>query len=406
MIHSGRSRQAIVVMIIICYFLPILFLSTYSLTQKGDWLLFTLGLIAGICGTCFIFVWICQWEAALRKKFENALLEKNTLVSEYSSKLSKHVAGTFPTTSHEINPQGYKEKGLEVPLSSLDDVMQKNLSECQTQQKALLTEINIKNNVLQELHDEKENLQQHLQTIIDEFASYKNAMQEQVQQKEALIKKCQDALVEQQCHVENKQQQIALLESKERDLTYELKTLLQLVNSDTSPVTQPPYPITSHSILSEDERDPSKIAATQLKRCLDAASKMTGGYHLGNSTRMRDLPVDGYALELRRLFDSLRGENPCIILFYSQKENKLLFVNNQVKNVLGWTPEKFVQNFPEIIQKGLHDWMAGISHLSSQNEAQLHLSVKTKDGQEILLYCLLGLVPSGLFRHHVIGVMI
>jgi hypothetical protein len=124
-----------------------------------------------------------------------------------------------------------------------------------------------------------------------------------------------------------------------------------------------------------------------------------------SGSRFRDLPINNYTLDLRRLFDSLRSENAGVVFVYSQKENKLLFTNNVVKNVLGWSPEKFTQDFQEIVQDGLQEWKNAVSQLLIKGETNTRLVIKTKSGQDMMFQCQLGIIPTGIFRNHVIGVL-
>ncbi len=119
---------------------------------------------------------------------------------------------------------------------------------------------------------------------------------------------------------------------------------------------------------------------------------------------MLDSPADSFALDLRRLCDSLRSENSCTILLYSPKENQLLFANNQIKTVTGWSPDKFVQNFSDIMQDEA-PWRQGIASLTMRSEAKVDLTFKMKSGQDISVHGLLGLIPTGIFRQHIIAVL-
>jgi hypothetical protein len=177
-------------------------------------------------------------------------------------------------------------------------------------------------------------------------------------------------------------------------------------------IIEPPY--TYKGDLDEEEiTHESKIrvhscqdAMIQLKRCLDIAQKITSSSHFNSeSSRFRDFPVDNFVLDLRRLCDSLRSENQCAILLYSPKEEKVIFANNQVKTLLGWSPEKIVQNFGDIIQEGDQEWKHHLAHISLKHESQVKLQFKTKKGHDLLVHCHLGMIPTGVFRYHVIGVL-
>jgi len=101
----------------------------------------------------------------------------------------------------------------------------------------------------------------------------------------------------------------------------------------------------------------------------------------------------------------LRGEQGALIVVYSQKENKLLFVNNEAKALLGWSPEKFVADFSSIVHEGFNDWRRALSMLANASDSQARILAKAKQGQEMILNCHLGVIPTGLFRNYVIGVL-
>jgi hypothetical protein len=218
--NQSRSRHTIAIIILICYLLPILLLSAYSLVQKDNWSFFAMGLLVVFFGTGLLFLILCRWELELQQEVEAVTFEGVDLPEPKSMPSDTLVEASMASTQyHEVT-------------SSIDDSIQIKLDEYQEQQGKLLTEIEDKTSAFKTLSEEKDSVQRQLQATIEEFAFYKKVVHEQVQQQDQLIKKCQDAILEQQTLVENKQQQIAALESKERDLMYEIKTLLQVVNLD------------------------------------------------------------------------------------------------------------------------------------------------------------------------------
>lgn len=217
--YQSGSRHTIALIILICYLLPILLLSAYSLLQKDSWNVFAMGLAACFFGTGFLFLVICRWELELRQEIFPVSIDGVDLVENITK--SSDDLKEISTTSlqvHEILP--------------LNDSTSNELAEYKVQQIKLLAEIEDKSNEFTSLFEEKDEVQRQLQKTIEEFALYKKVVHEQVQQQDQLIKKCQDAIIEKQNLVESKQQQIAALEIKERDLMYEIKTLLQVVNLD------------------------------------------------------------------------------------------------------------------------------------------------------------------------------
>lgn len=198
---AGISRQTIAATTLICYLVPTLFLSAYSLIES--WFLFSMGLACGGIGTGILFLLLCRWEQAWRRASQGIML-----TASVPSRLSPMQQELF--TSEQCH-----------------------LEECQKQYAQLLTEVDIKSRLIQVLQDEKDALQRQVHTLMQEFSSFKATVHEQMQQKDAMIRGCRDSLAEQQALVESKQKQIQSLEIKERDLMYEIKTLLKLVHVDT-----------------------------------------------------------------------------------------------------------------------------------------------------------------------------
>lgn len=251
----------------------------------------------------------------------------------------------------------------------------------------------------------------------DEFLSFQEEAKEEQDQTRLLLHEHRHTINEQRESLEKKQQQISQLESQVRDLNYEIKTLMD-VEERQSIIRFPgeryhPKELDFNQFDLEDDEMTSppphvngpEEASQQLKRCLDIAQKITGGqYSHHRSSRLKDLPVESTALEMRRLFDNLRSENQVTILLYSPKDNQMLFVNNPIKSLLGWTPEKFVQQFQELLADGGEGWKQSINQLSFKNETQASLWIASKSGQHVSIKCHLGLIPTGSFRHYVIGV--
>lgn len=229
--------------------------------------------------------------------------------------------------------------------------------------------------------------------------------------------------------MEKRQDHIYQLDTKIHDLSYEIKTLLYLHEAETNPVTPSflkkenpsktflapvsnPEPIETTEDAEEPAISPaapiqtSQEAMLLLRKCVNIAQKLTGAnYYSNEATRYREFSSSHYTIDQRRLFESLRSENGGLILVYSQKESKLLFVNNQCRNLLGWSSEKFVSDFPEFIKEGLVDWKKALVNLGTMPESQARLLAKTKHGHEVILNCHLGVIPTGLFRNYVIGIL-
>lgn len=291
------------------------------------------------------------------------------------------------------------------------------LHDAQVKQKELVEELNLKNEAIHKLEKEKQLFETRIDDVHRALSASQAEADEEVRRKSVLLSEYQETINQQREVIQKKQEQIAELENKVRDLNYEVKTLLQLTEvekpakksreseqkppENTLPEDNAVAPSSANHLVKSPEE-----ASVQLKRCIDIAQKMAGVNRFGNgNSRFRDIPMDNYALDLRRLFDSLGSENSSPVLLYSQKENRLLFANQQTKNLLGWPVDKFTQSFPHLIQEGLQEWQRGIGDLSLKEEAKARLLLKTKSGQNLLVHCHMGIIPRGIFRNHIVAVL-
>ncbi|MBA3956926.1 MAG: hypothetical protein H0X51_00825 [Parachlamydiaceae bacterium] len=383
------NRADIAAVILIVYFLPIIALSGYGVSLmplKQGWNLFSIGIAGSFIGSLALFIMICRWNA-LRTPTEAPVAQEIESIAE------------------EIEP-------TDIPVT---DHLEQAITEWQQKYESQLTELQRKEEELRQFQETQEQTQQQQTLISQELETYRNASEEQLQFKEQTLQESQQLVREQRAQIEKQQQHIAFLESKERDLHYEIKTLLQLTSYE-APAEE--KSAAAHTLVEEEDFSSSntqfapatpsamhtpELASIQLKRFLDTATKMTGAHYYGNhATR---LPVDNYALDLRRLCDTLSDEKSYIVFVYSQKENKLLYTNGQVKNVLGCAPEKFTQHFPELVSDQSEEWKKGVSQLPTTPEVRVALSMKARSGQNVPLQCYMGAIHTGLFRYHAIGLM-
>lgn len=398
--NSNFSRYSILWMIILCYLIPIIGIISYRFivpNSNNDWMSLSVGILLSMAGSIAIFWLMTRWESSLKTPETPSLISTDIDISSNEKETS---------IQHSINLEEYlaTSKALEDSLDNNNQLQAKIQS---------LTEH------IEGLSINNEKAQEETQQILSEFEQHRNVSLDQLAQQQHLIRELQDIVAEQKNSLEKRQQQVGQLETKVGDLTYEIKTLLKLAETHTSlsdkePIkeTPPIPPIATRAKLEEPIhyqtekhiRTPDE-ASIQLKRCLDISQKITGSYRFNNHSNMFiDSTADSYTLDLRRLCDSLRSETGCTILLYSPKDHQLLFVNNQIKTLTGWSPEKFTQNFSEILQDNTA-WKQGISNLAIRNEIQMKLTLKMKTAQETSVMAHLGMIPTGIFRHHAIAVL-
>lgn len=407
--HELNSRQKISITILLLYVLPILILTAYSLIENGtvSWSLFSLGLLVSSAGALYFFFLFKR----LEEETQNRVAE---LTTELSS-LPVPMMDDIPPPQH-IEEFKHDDSHLEVIESLQNKIheLEKIIDQSQVT-------LNARQDELQKNIKEKKELQRSLDLALDDLSNYKKSREKQYQQQEVLLQEYQSTIEDQRIALDKKDQHIHSMENRIRDLNYEIKTLLHIAELHT-PSSHDSWnePAPNEEFkLAEVEREevfaelsdgvaiksPGE-AALLLKRCIESAQKIAGAYHFAKgSARFRDLSVDHYALELRRLFDSLREEMQGIVIVFSPKENKLLFVNQQVKNLLGWSPDKFTQDFFELLADGHFQWKNAISQMPPKIESQFQLVIKSKDHQDRRIHCHLGTIPFGIFKDLIIGIL-
>lgn len=361
-----------------------------------------LGLIVAlyIAPLCVITAWFMQ------------AIEPSQAWSIFSTGLFCCIAGSlaifFALRHWEWNVQLENRSPNEI------ETLEAKISELQETNTALTSQLEEKNCNLSEVNPVTE--------FSENLIASKAEAEKKLEQNELYIHELHQEISQYKMAVQEKENWIAELESQVQDRTYELQTLLKLsevsqakkealVGKEEEAFSFPLLNPLRSNYHSSDEVTDMKVhtsegATSHLKRCIAVAQKMTGVNHFSSSgsSLFRDLPVNSYALDLRRLCDSLGSENTVAVALYSKKEDKLLFANSEIKNLLGWSSEKFLQDFSEIVLEGYSDWKNKIYSLMEFEEAKIRLLVKTKSGENLLLNCHIGVIPTGIFRNHAIAV--
>jgi uncharacterized protein YhaN len=417
------------------YFAPLFMYALYAirlLPSSISWQAVSLGLMITFCGTALLTFLLAQRESAIRA-------EEGFRGEQAEATDPSEGAPQFDTMEYRGRTENSEPviQYVEVPAQPIEEnpIYQESLERLAYLEESLEATKRGEEQALQALvvkEDAVEKIQKELQKALQQREEYQNQIhhsRDQVGQKESLIHEYQQTISEQRGIIEKKQQYISKLENKVKDLSYEVKTLLQLGDlgnaTSMSPGTQDQG--LAHPVMdifqptdenpdldnlyrdlpvSSDKRVLSQYDATvHLHKCIDVAKKLTGASHLaGNQSRFLDLSVDSYAIDLRRLIDSLRNENAATILLYSIKENKLLFVNNQIKTLVGWSPEKFMKDFPNLIQEGVSEWKHAVKSLPEKGEANIRMILKTKNNENAVVHCVLGEIPDGVFKDHVVAI--
>lgn len=428
------NRQCLFAAIFIFYLIPFLFFSIYSIqlmSYHKSWGLLSIGLLLVAFGSLSLIFLLSFWEQEMRdKKIVHSLLLSQQSPSLSPMHKEEKVTLLDPSLIW-IDPNENISKGMGQDSSEELNLLQAALQSSQRKQEEVTKSLEIKILELQKQEEENKQLQIKAQLIGQDFSDYKLFSEEQLKQKQLQLKNLQQVIEDQKAEMEKRQEQIHQLDSKVHDLSYEIKTLLYLHEEES--ISHPSNKIKENlsSLAFTEQKDREQIlpandgnladndslaqvqtvrtpleADSLLKKCIHIAQKLTGAnYYPHGSSRYREFSSSYYAIDQRRLFDSLRSESGALVIMYSQKDHKLLFVNGESKTLLGWSSEKFLTDFSSIIQEGMHEWKKAIHSLSNASESQVRCLAKTKQGQEVLLNCNLGVIQSGLFRNYIIGVL-
>lgn len=437
------NRQFLSAAIIVFYLIPLLFFSAYSIklmSQSKSWALLSLGLLLVFFGSLSLIFLLSYWEKSLRDKKESppflvsqssdviSEIKKETKVTQLDPSLKfESIVPHDPPIESAIHKENSKEFNL----------LQAALLESQNQQEELMKNLELKDLEIRKQEYENKQLQMKIQQIAQDFSDYKLFSEEQRKQKQLQLTSMQQMVEDQRGEMEKRQEQIHQLDTKVHDLSYEIKTLLCLHEEETNPKKnllapskkeklQPisskeqkengneeyssssiaPAPLSLDKSLQDHAIQTPTEAAHLLKKCIQIAQKLTGAnYYTNESSRYREFTSSHFSIDQRRLFDSLRHEKSALVVIYLQKDHKLIFANNESKKLLGWSPEKFLSDFPSIMHEGIQEWKKALQMLVTNPESQARLLAKTKQGHEIFLNCHLGIIPSGLFRNYIIGVL-
>lgn len=394
--HRAFSRYKIILFILFGYLLPVLGFSFLYADGQESWFLLGLGLLMAASGSLLFYGLFLGWESEVIPELEEEVAEE-----------IEAALGPSPEMLAELEAQKLR---LEELQKALQEKEQQNL-QLTSQLEGKSSEIE---SVFSENRMQAQAFQERQASLQADFSEQRRMLLDEIDKLRTLLVDHNQTILEQRENLERKSQQMTQLENKVRDLNYELKTILHLSEKTISlQETAPPPPVSPVYKAKHEELRPfvdsvvqtEEEASLQLKRCLDVAQGMTGASHFGSNSRFREFSAGHFALDQRRLFDRLRTEEASTIFVYSLQDGRMLFVNDQVKLLLGLTAERFVQGFAEIAQPGMESWNEALRQLSFRNEVHIQLPLKSRFGEEIVVDCLLGIIPTGLFRNQIIGVI-
>ncbi len=222
---------------------------------------------------------------------------------------------------------------------------------------------------------------------------------EKIEVAAAPVDRSQGLVQKLEVELQRREERIVELEGSVRELTGEIRTLLQLEGEEPAAVRQVASP--SESWVEELPDTCSQQVRTQydayilLQRCIQKGQQLPGGFG--------DVGVEN-AMEMRQLYDAFRDETAAIVMAYSRSEGRPLFANSVVQAFCGFEPEVFVRNFEGILRGGKERWQTAIQGLGNGEEASVRLIVSASNGQSVTLDCCMGIIPSGPFKGLVVAV--
>ena len=273
--------------------------------------------------------------------------------------------------------------------------------------KLLVEELNEKNSSEKTLIKKIEQLKEICGHHEMEYQHLNQDLQNQLEKNERMLTECRFTIKDQRRIIEKKQEEINVLNMQINDLKYEMENILKINKEDLPLFTEEDNREPGSSDLTFLRQKPSHelTLSEKLGRYIDMTKKMTELSPFASEKNGYRFPLGTLMLDQRRLFDRLENEESEVVLVYSLEEKRLIFINNQIKGLLGWNPDKFIKDFPFLVQKGLHQWHEVIEELKEGDFGEVRLLLKTLQGQNILTHCYLKRIPQGAFEGHLLGIL-
>lgn len=357
-------RLKITVAVVLFYFLPWMMLAFYTgwmLSPAERWTFLSIALCTVLLGTLLLILCIHQFENKLEAVLSDAIPSKSGQDAQWS----------------EVEGVPYM-----VLYEETLEQLKKEESSCK------------------EFKERTEREQQQHVELHSTLQAEKVALQAELE--------------EERQRADNFQKQIIQMETSTRDLKYEIKALLESTSTNASTSRSQETQIDFEKIVSLPTKPLNGFldcistlssAESQLKLCVEIAQKFTGARHLIPASRFQDPSIEGYDLDLRRLTDTLYSVSGRPILFYNQREGKLLFVSPSIKPLLGWGVEKYAHDFSALFPEGQEQWDALLRQLPLSGTLELQKTLRTNRGESLSVVFHLGWVPAGIFKAHVIGIL-
>lgn len=291
---------------------------------------------------------------------------------------------------------GYEEKKVyEQQIALLNEKIEK-----------MSHELSSKVDLEEEFFNKLEQLKEIHRKQEEEYNCLNQDLQTQLQKRENILYESKLTIKEQRQVIGKKQEEINTLNNHIHDLKSEIDKLLKLEEQPVDLFSKHTRSIQNFSINIEDKDLKGESSLTEkLQKYIDLAQKMTETNPYNKQKNGRNFPFGTLIIDQRRLFDRLQNEDAEVILVYSSEERRLIFINNQVKFLLGWAPDKFIKDFQFIVQKGSSQWEQALKDLHDDELREVQMLLKTRSGENILTHCYLKKIPQGAFEGHILGIL-
>jgi hypothetical protein len=411
--HKKRwgYRRFIYSVIVLGYFLPIIIYCNYS----RNWTFFTSGILISIIGSGVLIFFVRNWEEGMRRKVQSLVSRRVRELTEGGFVLPQSEDAKIYSKLKNLRGELEKQTqyyGQEVTY------LKKELQVSHEGAEGLGEQLASREQDIAKLQSERQHLISQCKKFASRFQSIKDQYLAKADHQGGIVTDHENQISQQKGMIEQYQRELEQLKNRVKDLNYELKTVLELkeIEEDVESMGSDDYYEIPDVVAARKEEEPvwppeeyveegGVGVQNELQRCINIAEEISGASRLGGeSSGVITMFMDNYAIDMRRLFDQYRNIDDNVIFFYSPQEDRLVFINRQVRNLVGLTPERFINDFYRVVQN-VDDWKTGLQQLQYNQVATVRLLVKDKAGNGLWVDCHLGRIPVGIFSNNVVGVL-
>lgn len=373
----------------------VLVLFSRSAISPADY--FSLYLIAGLStalalfGGSYFAARILQSLQPEKEKFEASHLAKQKEIHQ----LNKEIRDLRRGYEHQI------------------DLLQSSVAKSKQEVLTLHVEMDQKLDEVRHAYLEFEDLRREYARLEEEMRLLKQEHRREIGHKESIAVDYQKTIQEQRSVLQKRQHYIGKLEAKVKELMFEIRSLLQISDKETS--TLPPLDLSDQEELTAyylgKKTVPLFDLEKQIEHLVNLAENFQGASQFaamhGGSASFFDSEFTGFTIDLRRLFELYKEESKAIVCVCSPKEKKILYANPVVKSLLGWAPEKFASQTSSLLSaEGKELWEKVLKTTDERGGGRTAFKVGTKEGKEVALTCGVKRIEKGPFKGLAVAMLI